>query len=258
MPIAAGLHYFLHETGSALRPPLVLIHGEGGEHLSWPPEVRRLPDCRVFTLDLPGHGKTEGPGLQSVEGYARSVVDFMDAAGLSRAVFAGHGMGGAIALVLALDYPGRVAGILLISTGPCLPVPSSILENAASPSTLPLAINTLQGMSFSSETSVDLRGIVFKRLSETRQTLLLGDWLACDRFDVTNRLADIRAPTLVICGTGDKLTPNHFSETLASQIPGAALQTVDEAGHMLVLEQPRYLAKLMSVFLATIPYMPGM
>lgn len=258
MPIAAGLHYFLHETGSALRPPLVLIHGEGGEHLSWPPEVRRLPDCRVFTLDLPGHGKTEGPGLQSVEGYARSVVDFMDAAGLSRAVFAGHGMGGAIALVLALDHPDRVAGILLISTGPCLPVPSSVLENAASPSTLPLAINTLQGMSFSPETSVDLRGIVFKRLTETRQTLLLGDWLACDRFDVTGRLGAIRTSTLVVCGTGDKITPLHFSETLSSQIPGAALQTVDEAGHMLVLEQPQHLAKLISIFLATIPYMPGM
>jgi pimeloyl-ACP methyl ester carboxylesterase len=258
MPIAAGIHYFLHETGSALRPPLVLIHGEGGEHLSWPPEVRRLPDCHVFTLDLPGHGKTEGPGLQSVEGYARSVVDFMEAAGLSRAVFAGHGMGGAIALVLALDYPDRVAGILLISTGPCLPVPSSVLENAASPSTLPLAINTLQGMSFSPETSVNLKGIVFKRLTETRQTLLLGDWLACDRFDVTGRLKTIRTSTLVICGTGDKITPLHFSETLASQIPGAALQTVDEAGHMLVLEQPLHLAKLTSIFLATIPYSPGM
>jgi pimeloyl-ACP methyl ester carboxylesterase len=257
MPTAAGLHYFLHEAGSVLRPPLVLIHGAGGEHLSWPAEARRLPDCRVFTLDLPGHGKTEGPGHQSVEDYARSVVDFMDAAGLSRAVFAGHGMGGAIALVLALDYPDRVAGISLISTGPRLPVPASVLENAANPSTLPLAINTLQEMSFGSETPISLREVVFKRLVETRQTLLLGDWLACDRFDVTGRLEAIRTSTLVVCGTGDKITPLHFSETLASQIPGAALQTVDEAGHMLALEQPRHLAKLMGIFLATIPYMPG-
>jgi pimeloyl-ACP methyl ester carboxylesterase len=258
MPIAAGLHYFLHEAGSVLRPPLVLIHGEGGEHLSWPPEARRLPDCRVFTLDLPGHGKTEGPGRQTVESYARSVVDFMDAAGLSRAVFAGIGMGGAVALVLALDYPDRVAGILLISTGPRLPIPSSVLENAANPSTLPLAINTLQEMSFASETPVSLREIVFNRLSGTRQTLLLGDWLACDGFDVTGRLGAIRTSTLVVCGTYDKITPLHFSECLASQIPGAALQTVDEAGHMLVLEQPQHLAKLISIFLATIPYMPGM
>jgi pimeloyl-ACP methyl ester carboxylesterase len=258
MPTAAGIHYFFHESGSNLRPPLVLIHGAGGQHLSWPAEARRLPDARVYTLDLPGHGKTEGPGHQSIEGYARSVVKFMDAAGLSRAVFAGHAMGGAIALTLALDFPDRVAGVLLISTGPRLPIPSSILENAANPSTLPLAINALQEMFFCPQTPGSLREIVFKCLTETRQTLLLGDWLACDRFDITGRLEAIRASTLVVCGTNDKMTPMHFSKTLASQIPGAALQTVDEAGHMLTLEQPRHLAKLIGIFLATIPYMPGM
>lgn len=70
MPTAGGLHYFLHEGGSKMRPPLVLIHGMGGDYLSWPPEMRRLPDYRIITLDLPGHGKSEGPGHQSVQDYA--------------------------------------------------------------------------------------------------------------------------------------------------------------------------------------------
>jgi 3-oxoadipate enol-lactonase len=95
-------------------------------------------------------------------------------------------------------------------------------------------------------------------LMEIRQTLLLGDWLACDRFNVNDRLESIRTPTLIVCGTGDELTPPHFSETLASRIPGAALQIVDKAGHMLLIEQPQHMAKLISVFLATIPYTPGM
>jgi len=258
MPTAAGLHYFLHEGGSVLKPPLVLLHGAGGDHLSWPPEVRRLPDCRVFTPDLPGHGKSEGPGCQSIEDYARSIVSFIDAAGLSRALFVGYSMGGAIALSLALDYPDRVAGISLISTGPRLPIPSSVLENAVHPSTLPLAIKILQEMSLGSQTPASLKGTAFERQAATRQTLLLSDLLACDRFNVTDRLDAIHTPTLVVCGTDDKLTPIRFSKTLASRIPGAALQTVDGAGHMLVLEQPRRLARLISVFLATIPYLPGM
>ncbi len=258
MPTAAGLHYFLHEGGSVLRPPLVLIHGAGGDHLSWPPEVRRLPDYRVITLDLPGHGKTEGPGRQSVEDYARDVAEFVDVSGFSRAVFVGHAMGGAIALALALDYPDRVAGIGLISTGPCLPIPSSVIENAANQSTLPLAIKSLQEMSLGSQTPATLKEITFKRLLETRQTLLLGDLLACDRFNMAGRLSAIRTPVLVVCGTEDKLTPIRFSETLSRQIPGAALQTVEGAGHMLILEQPGRLAKLIRVFLATIPYSPGM
>ena len=116
MPTAAGLHYFLHEGGSFSRPPVVLIHGAGGDHLSWPPEMRRLPDYRVITLDLPGHGKTDGPGRQSVQEYARDVAHFLDIVGFSRAVFVGHAMGGAISLALAFDFPNRVAGIALIST----------------------------------------------------------------------------------------------------------------------------------------------
>jgi len=258
MPTAAGLHYFLHEGGSVLRPALVLIHGAGGDHLSWPAEVRRLPEYRVITPDLPGHGKTAGPGRQSVQDYARDVAEFINVAGLSRAVFVGHAMGGAIALALALDYPDRVAGIGLISTGPTLPIPSPVIENAANLSTLPLAIKSLQEMSLGSQTPENLKGIVLKRLTETRQTLLLNDLLACDRFNLADRLNTIRTPVLVVCGTDDKLTPLRFSEILSSEIPGAALQTVEGAGHMLVLEQPDRLAKLIRVFLATIPYRPGM
>jgi pimeloyl-ACP methyl ester carboxylesterase len=258
MPIAAGLHYFLHKGGSKLRPPLVLIHNAGGDHLSWPPEIRRLLDQHVITLDLPGHGKTEGPGRQSIQAYAHDVAAFLDGIDLSRAVFIGHSMGGAIALVLALDYPDRVAGIGLISTGPSLPIPASVIENAANQSTLPLAIKRLQELSFGSQTPENLKELFFKSLSGTRQTLLLDDLLACDQFNLTDRLDAIRTPALVVCGTEDKLTPPRFSELLSQRIPGTALQMVDGAGHMLVLEQPRRLAKLISVFVATIPYMPGM
>jgi pimeloyl-ACP methyl ester carboxylesterase len=258
MPTTAGFHYFLHEGGGVLKPPVVLIHGVGGDHLSWPPEVRRLPDYRVIAIDLPGHGKTDGPGRQSVQDYARDVINFMDAVGLARAVFVGCAMGGAVALALSVEYPDRVAGVGLISMGASLPIPPSIIENAANQSTLPFAIKSLQELSFGTQTPVLLKETVSKRLVETRQTLLLDDLLACDRFNLTDRLKDIRTPVLVVCGDNDKLTPVHFSEFLARQIPGAALQIVEGAGHMLVLEQPRRLAKLISVFLLTVPYTPGM
>jgi pimeloyl-ACP methyl ester carboxylesterase len=258
MPTAGGTHYFLHEGGNLLRPPLVLIHGVGGDYLSWPSEIRRLPGYRVITLDLPGHGKSGGAGRQCVQDYARDVAEFIEMVGFSRAVFVGHALGGAIALALALDYPDRVAGIGLISTGPSLPIPSAVIENAASQSTLPLAIKRLREMWISSQTPADLTEIIIKRLTETRQTLLLNDLLASNQFNLADRLEDIRTPVLAICGMEDKLTPIRFSEALTWQIPGAALQTVEGAGHMVMLEQPQRLAKLISVFLTTIPYLPGM
>ena len=272
MPTASGLYYFLHEGGDTTRPPVILIHGAGGDHLSWPAEVRRLHGFHVITIDLPGHGKSEGPGLQSVEDYARSVMEFMDELHISRAVLVGYCMGGAIALSLGLAHSNRVAGLGLISTGPRLPVAESILDNAANASTFPLALKAWDDLSFGPQSPVSLKEACSKRLAAVRQTLLHGDLIACDGFDVTDRLdtlwsirpessslnARSEMPVLVVCGADDKLTPPRFSEILARCIPGAALQIIDEASHMLILEQPQRLAKLMSVFLATIPYFPGM
>jgi len=257
MPVAAGLHYFLHEGGSHSHAPVVFIHGEGGDHLSWPSELRRLPGHRSYSLDLPGHGKSGGPGLQSVPGYARSVVEFLDAAGLGRAVLVGQGMGGAIALSVAADSPERAAGIVLIASGARLPVASTLLENSANPATLPLALQALLAAICSLQTEARLRESVSRRLSALRPTLLHGDLLACDSFDLTARLGSIRTPALVICGTEDKFTPLIYAETLASSLPGAALQTIDGAGHLVCLEQPRRLAGLLTIFLGTVPYVPG-
>ncbi len=239
-------------------PPMVLIHGAGGDHLSWPPEIRRLAEVRVFTLDLPGHGKSEGPGCQSAADYADSVVGFMNAAGFSRAVFVGHALGGAIALALAIDHPECVSGIGLISTGPRLPIASSVLENAANPATFILAVQSLQELMHIPQASKYLKDQTFRHLSSIRPTLFHGDLRACDQFDVTTRLDAIRTPVLVLCGTDDQLTPRRYSESLAGQIHGAALQTIDGAGHLVMLEQPRRVSALLSVFLTAIPFLPGM
>ena len=257
MPIAAGIHYFLHEGGKPTKPPLILIHGAGGDHLSWPPEIRRMAAGSVFSIDLPGHGKSEGPGRQSVAEYADSVIGFMNASGLSRAVVIGHGLGGAIALTIAIDHPERAAGVVLISTGPRLPVSSSVLENAANPATILQAIHSLQNQMGIPQGAKHVSDHSFRRLSSIRPTLFLGDLRACAQFDVTSRLDDIQTPVLVLCGTDDQLVPRFHSEKLAGKIPGAALQTVEDAGHLVMLEQPRRVAALLSVFLTTIPYTPG-
>jgi pimeloyl-ACP methyl ester carboxylesterase len=102
-----------------------------------------------------------------------------------------------------------------------------------------------------------LKDQVFRYLSSIRPTLFHGDLRACDQFDVTSRLEAIRTPVLVVCGTEDQLTPRRFSESLAGQIPGAALQTIDGAGHLVMFEQPRRVAGLLRVFLTTIPFQPG-
>jgi pimeloyl-ACP methyl ester carboxylesterase len=256
MPFTAGIHYFLHKGGRPTRLSLVLIHGVGGDHLSWPPEIRRLADACVFTLDLPGHGKSFGPGCQSVVDYAEKVVGFMNAAGLSRAVLVGHGLGGAIALTIALSHPKLVAGIVLISSGASLPVPISLMENAANPATFILAVQSFLELMQIPQNAISLKAQTFRRLSAIRPTLFHGDLCACDQYEINTRLTTIRNPILVLCGTDDQLTPRRYSENLAEQILGAALQTIEGAGHLVMLEQPRRVAALLSVFLKVISLSP--
>jgi len=132
-----------------------------------------------------------------------------------------------------------------------------VLENAANPATFVLAVQALMDLMRIPGSAKTLKDQVFKRLASNRHTLFHGDLQACSQFDQSASLNAVQTPALVICGTEDMLTPRRFSETLASEIPAAALQTIDDAGHMVMLEQPRRVAALLSVFLRTIPYLPG-
>jgi len=257
MPLAAGLYYFAHEVENVFRPPAVLIHGAGGDHLYWPPQIRRLPNQRIFALDLPGHGRSDGVGHQSIEDYAAAVLRFLEAAGLNAAVLVGHSMGGAIALHLALHHPQRVLGLGLVASGARLRVAAAILQNASNPSTHGDAVALIIAWAFSPQAPPRLRELAARRMRETRPSVLYGDFLACDAFNVMEQLSRLTAPTLVICGNEDRMTPLRFSEFLRDNIPGARLEVVPHAGHMVMLEQPQAVANALAGFLDSIPYHPG-
>ena len=250
MPIAASLYYCAHLQEGQMQTPVVLIHGAGGTHLQWSPQLRRLPGYRVFALDLPGHGKSGGRGLQSIQGYAKAVVEWLQAVGFSRAVFVGHSMGGAIALILALDHPQHVSELALVSTGARLRVHPAILDNAASESTYLTAIQTIIEWAFSPQAPPRMVELAARRMAETRASVLYGDFLACNNFDVCERLAEIRHPTLVVCGAEDRMTPLRYSQYLAEHMPNARLEIIPNAGHMVILEQPQAVANTLLAFLS--------
>lgn len=257
MPTTAKIFYFSHGAENASRPPLVFIHGAGGTHLHWPSQVRRLTDQRIFALDLPGHGKSGGVGSQSVADYARTVMDFLDANRMNAAIFIGHSMGSAIALTLALDFPKRVLGLGLVGSGARLRVLPQILENTASEAMFPLAVKLISDAEFSPSVNPRLKELAAQRMAEIRPSVIHGDFLACNEFDVMGRLGKISAPTLILCGTDDLLTPMKYSEFLRDHIPAARLITFPGAGHMVMLEQPKAVANALAEFADSIPYQPG-
>jgi pimeloyl-ACP methyl ester carboxylesterase len=250
MPIAADIYYQIFEGGEVgQRPPLILIHGAGGTHLHWPSEIRRLPGYRVYSLDLPGHGKSTGRSQQTIAGYAHQVADWLEAANLHSAVFAGHSMGSAIALSLALDDPGHVLGLALIGASARLQVNPMLLAGAASVSTFPKAIEAVMSWSFSPKAPARLVEICSRRMAETRPSVLHSDFLACDAFDAASRLGEVSQPALVVCGEDDRMTPLRSAQFLAAGIPNARLEVISGAGHMVMIEHPSAVASALRRFL---------
>jgi pimeloyl-ACP methyl ester carboxylesterase len=86
-------------------------------------------------------------------------------------------------------------------------------------------------------------------MTENHPEVLHGDFLACDRFDVLDRLGEIKVPTQVICGVDDMLTPLKYSRFLVEAIPEANLVAIDDAGHMVMLERPGDVARVVKEFM---------
>ncbi|HEX2697034.1 MAG TPA: alpha/beta hydrolase [Anaerolineales bacterium] len=257
MPVAAGLYYFAHEAENFSRPAVILIHGAAGTHLYWPPQVRRLPNQRIFAVDLPGHGKSEGIGHQRIDDYADEIIEFMKALKLNSAILVGHSMGSAIALTSALKIPKQVFALGLVGSGARLLVAPELLRSASDPSTFLDAVHKMNENSYAADSSERLKELGEKRTAEIRPTVLYGDFLACNAFNVMDQLSQISVPTLIVCGSEDRMTPLKNSEFLRDNISGAKLEIVPRAGHMVMLEQPEKTTTILNDFLNSIPYRPG-
>ena len=239
--------FYTLSRGPADGPTLVLVHGAGGSRLHWPAELRRLPGATVYTLDLPGHGRSEGDGYDVINDYANVVATFLQTAGIERAIFVGHSMGGAIAQTLALDLADRVAGLVLVATGARLRVASAILEGIHSD--FERSVELITRFAWSPDAPPTLTQLGRQSLLETNPDVLLGDFMACNRFDVMERLGEIEVPTLIIVGSADQLTPVKYARFLVEHIPDARLVVIEDAGHMVMLELPTEVEKAVQEFL---------
>ncbi len=246
LPGGGRLYYRRHE-GADQHAPLVLVHGAGGNHMHWPAELRRLPEAVVYSLDLPGHGKADGPARADIGAYAEAVHTFVDALGLPRFILAGHSMGGAIALEYALRHAPRLAGLVLVSTGGQLCIAPELLASLSvdfERTTELLAMRT-----HAADIDPELLRLFVRRLRGVAPEVLHADFVACDRFDRLADLHRVNVPALVLCGEADRMTPVESSRAMAERIPDAHLVVIPAAGHMVMLERPAEVAGLLTEWL---------
>jgi pimeloyl-ACP methyl ester carboxylesterase len=233
--MGSRIYYAERRPVPAEKPAVVFIHGAGGSHQHWLYQVRNLAHTLTLALDLPGHGRSEGSGRDGIAAYGDWLVAFLDEAGLEQSVLVGHSMGGAIAQDVALRYPARVAGLGLVATGARLRVAPAILEGILQNPVE--AARIICELAFGPEAPAEMVRLGRRQMGETPAQVFHGDFVACDAFDVLGQLEGIRAPTFVLCGTQDRLTPAKYSTYLRDHIKGARLHLVEGAGHMVMVER---------------------
>lgn len=227
--------------------PVVFIHGSGDSARIWRLQLEALNGLRpgsAYAIDLPGHGQRAdifAPDAEvSVLDYARAVHDIVfDELGLERPVIAGHSLGGAIALMMALEYGQELGGIILAGTGARLRVLPALLEAAKH--------ETPEGRAQLAELSVapahvsTLPPMIDRERGTAQPNMLYRDLAACNVFDVMARMGEIEQagiPVLIICGAEDRLTPVKYSQYMHNRLPGSTLHIVPDAGHYVMREQP--------------------
>jgi pimeloyl-ACP methyl ester carboxylesterase len=230
------------------RPTLVFIHGSGGAGVLWHPQVEGLAHrVNTVAVDLPGHGASDGNGRDRVEDYARDLADFVQAAALPRPVPCGLSIGGAIVLQLMLDRAELFPAAILCCTGARLRVLPAILETIASD--YEKFIGMLGDYGSAPATDPIRLAPILDATRACAPAVTLGDFKACDRFDVMARLSEIFRPVLVVSGAEDKLTPPKYADYLEKQIFNAQRAHLAAAGHLMPLEQPAALNAAIADFL---------
>jgi len=236
----------------AARKTLVFIHGSGGDHTIWLHQCTRLKNAfNIAALDLPGHGRSEGRGEQEVAAYVEWVRQMLEALDIEKPVLVGHSLGAAISLHYALTYGGRLAGIVPVGGGITMPVNQLILEGLKSDPATVMAMAVKFSVAKSNRER--LSEILIKRMSSVNPDILHGDFLACDKHDMTKTVSRIRVPALVICGDEDKMTPPEMSRYLTEQIPGAQLALIKNAGHFVMLENVEGFNQALRAFVESLP-----
>lgn len=227
---------------------LVFIHGSGGSNVLWAGQIDALSArANTVALDLPGHGQSQGQGMQRMEDYARAVADFIEAVDAPRPIPCGLSIGGAIVQQLILDFPDRFAGGILIGTGARLRVLPAILEGIEKDYQAHVA--ALPQFAASPKTDPAMLQNIMEANARCPAQVALGDFLACDRFDVMDRLTDINLPILIISGDDDRLTPPKYADYLEKNIKNARRVYIMDAGHLVPAEKPGEVNQVIMDFL---------
>lgn len=248
---AASIH--VTQAGSGA-PALVFLHYWGGSGRTWGPVIQRLAGtARCVAPDHRGWGHSSAPPAgYAIADLAADALAVIDALGLGDYILVGHSMGGKTAQLIAARRPGGLCGLVLVAPAP------------ARPAAAPEAVRTRMAGAYASRASViaTLDGVLrHAALSQELREQVIEDSLAGSAAakhawpasaiseDVSADLAGINVPVLVVAARQDQVEPVEVMKShVVAELPGARLEIIDHCGHLIPLERPDELSRVIAAF----------
>jgi pimeloyl-ACP methyl ester carboxylesterase len=236
-------------------PTVVFVHGALHDHSVWTLAARWFAHHGhgVLALDLPGHGRSDGPACESIEAMADWLLAVLDAANVAAASLVGHSMGSLVALEAAARAPARARRLVLVGTASPMVVSPALLETAANDPQA--AIESVNAWSHSTSAAKPshpgpgawLHGAnaaLMRRMqaADPAANLFLTDFRACNAYrGALAAAARVECPATIVVGRRDQMTMPKDAAALASAL-GTTPVAID-AGHALMTEAPDGLLK---------------
>ena len=249
------------QRGDSPSPPLLLIHGAANDSDAWQQVAAGLATagCRVLVPDLPGHGRSGGSPLASIEALADWLPALLDAAGSERAVLVGHSMGSLVALEGAARHPQRCSGLALLGASAPMPVAEALLGRAAS---APDSVYRMM-TEYSLTPRFQLHGggghgiwgpgVNLAIMRRSPRGVLAIDLANCnDYLHGLAAAARVNCPTLLLAARRDRMTPRRNLPPLQAALRQAQVVEIADCGHALMNEKPQAVVDALLRFLPVV------
>jgi len=225
----------------------VFVHGAALDRTCWQLQSRYFAfrGFSVLAVDLPGHGRSEGPLPAGIEEYADWMAELIEVAGYRQAHLVGHSMGALITLETAARHPERAKSLTLCGGAAAIPVHPGLLAAAENGEDVAYRLMASWGHSRRSHLGghptpgLWMMGGSIRLWERTPPGVLASDLVACDSYRGGREAArQVECPTLLISGSQDIMTPSRSANPLRSGIKNLAEVTIEGAGHIMIVEQP--------------------
>ena len=231
---------------------ILLMHGSGLTHIVWSfhEQFYSTQGFNVLSVDLPGHGNSEGPSLKSIEEISDWIKSLMEKLSIKKIIIIGHSQGSLVGIDFAARYPDSILSLVLVAGSYKMPVNQDLINYAEAGDEK--AVLLMMKWGYEGSKAFIGANPVTKIINSSRdiREILAVDLNACNNYKGGKEsLEKINCPTLCIFGDLDKMVPLEVGNKMASMIKNSRKKVISNCGHMIIFEKAFEIRQIIKEFL---------